>query len=85
MIERTVDLPTIGLIAGTRVVLGIGLGLLLGNRLTAERRQACGVTMVVVGALTTIPLAMRVFGRTDADTRLRRHAANGRRVPVREG
>jgi len=42
MRETHVKLPTIGLIAGTRVALGIGIGLLLAERLTPEQRQAAG-------------------------------------------
>ena len=36
MRERQVTFPTIALIAGTRVALGVGLGLLLASRLTAS-------------------------------------------------
>jgi hypothetical protein len=38
MLERQVSLPTIGLIAGTRVALG----LLLADRFTDEQRRAAG-------------------------------------------
>jgi hypothetical protein len=62
MRERQITLPTIGLIAGTRVALGLGLGLLLANRLTAEQRKAAGWGLLAVGALTTIPLALEVLG-----------------------
>jgi hypothetical protein len=95
MIERRVDLPTIGLIAGTRVAFGVGVGLLLGDRLTSERRQASGWALVAVGALTTIPLALRVLGAStvngkggkrnvSARHRFRRQAANGRKASIHE-
>jgi hypothetical protein len=61
MIERQISLPIVGLIAGTRVALGAGLGLLLADRFTSERREACGWTLLAVGAITTIPLALEVL------------------------
>ncbi|MDB5386729.1 MAG: hypothetical protein JWM11_2375 [Planctomycetaceae bacterium] len=57
-----VSLPTIGMIAGTRVALGAGLGLLFADRLTPEKRCAAGWALVAVGAVTTIPLLVEVFG-----------------------
>src|SRR5689334_1096527 len=55
MIQRTVTLPQIGLIASTRVALGAGIGLLLADRLNDDQRRAAGWTLLAVGALTTIP------------------------------
>jgi hypothetical protein len=68
MKETTLGLPQLALIAGTRGMLGAGLGLLLGGRLSPDVRRAVGVTLVAVGVVTTIPLAMTVFGgRKEAD------------------
>jgi hypothetical protein len=76
MRERQVTLPTIGLIAGTRVALGAGVGLLLAGRLTPEQRRAAGWALLAVGALTTIPLAAEVLGGRrpsgDGDLHVRR-------------
>lgn len=80
MRERHVNLPTIGLIAGTRVALGIGIGLLLADRLTPEQRRAAGFALVGFGALTTIPLALEVLGdgqtRESGDLHVRRNAVS---------
>ena len=54
-------LPEIALIAGTRGVLGAGLGLLLADRLNDDQRKAVGWAMFLIGAITTIPLAADVF------------------------
>jgi hypothetical protein len=62
MTERTVTLPTLALIAGTRVALGLGLGLLLADRLNPGNRRAAGLALLTVGALTTIPLLAEVLG-----------------------
>jgi hypothetical protein len=63
MTERRLTIPELVLIAGTRVVLGLGLGLLLAGRLTGDQRRAAGWALFAVGALTTIPLAAEVFGQ----------------------
>lgn len=67
MIERKFTLAEIMLLAGTRVALGVGLGLLLSTRLDDDQRKAAGWALVFVGAITTIPLAMEVIGKRDAD------------------
>jgi hypothetical protein len=62
----TLTLPEIGLLAGTRAALGAGVGLLLSERLSREQRQAVGWTLLVIGLITTIPLALEVFGKRDS-------------------
>lgn len=62
MTRAELTLPEIGLIAATRALLGAGIALLLADKLTAEQRKAVGWTLVAVGALTTIPLALEVLG-----------------------
>lgn len=61
MNRRTVSLPTLALIAGTRVALGMGLGFLVGDRVKSDRREQCGWALIGLGALSTIPLALNVF------------------------
>jgi hypothetical protein len=55
------NLPQLAMIAGTRGMLGAGLGLLIADRVPKQRRQAVGWTLVAIGALSTIPLAMQVL------------------------
>lgn len=50
------------MIAATRVFLGAGLGLLLGERLNADQRKAAGWTLFAIGAISTIPLGFEVLG-----------------------
>ena len=61
MRKTELTVPEIGLIAATRALLGAGVALLLADRLTVEQRKAVGWTLVGVGALTTIPLAILVL------------------------
>jgi hypothetical protein len=70
MSERRLNLSDIILIAATRGMLGAGIGLLLAGKLSKEQRRAVGRTLVLVGAVTTIPLALRVFGHEAATTDL---------------
>jgi len=63
MKETTVTLPELALIAGTRAAGGAGLGLLLANRLSESQRRAVGWTLLLVGVLSTVPLALEVFGK----------------------
>ena len=62
MIQRSLTLPELLLIAGTRVALGVGIGLLLSNRLNEDQRKGAGLALVVVGVATTIPIAIGILG-----------------------
>ncbi|MBX6314869.1 MAG: hypothetical protein IRY99_18410 [Isosphaeraceae bacterium] len=64
MRETQLTLPELALIAGTRAALGAGLGLLLADRLPEGRRRAIGWTLVLIGALSTVPLAFEVLGKS---------------------
>jgi hypothetical protein len=64
MRETRLTLPELALIAGTRAALGAGLALLLGDRLPPGERRALGWGLTLLGAITTIPLAMEVIGRS---------------------
>ena len=49
--------PTFGFIVGTRVALAFGLGLLVADKLEPRRRRSVGLSLVGLGALTTVPAA----------------------------
>jgi hypothetical protein len=63
MKERGLTMPELILIAGTRVALGAGLGLLIGDKLRSDVRKGAGWALLGVGALTTIPLVMGVLSK----------------------
>ena len=65
MRETHLALPYIGLIAGTRVALGAGLGLLVSKKLAEKRRRSAGWALLALGALSTIPLALKVFSSSE--------------------
>jgi hypothetical protein len=66
--ERVLTIPELILIAGTRVALGVGIGLLIADKLTDKERKAAGGALVGVGALSTVPIALNVFGKPVAET-----------------
>ena len=53
----------IGLIAGTRVALGAGIGLLLSERLTEDQRRGAGWALLGIGVLSSFPLVMDVLSK----------------------
>jgi urea transporter len=63
MTMRTLELsvPKLATIAATRGMLGFGAGLLSASVIPRAERKTVGWTLLVIGALSTIPLAMSVF------------------------
>lgn len=62
--KRTeLTLPELALIAGTRGMLGAGVALLLSGKLHEEERKAVGWTLLLIGAISTIPLAIDVLSK----------------------
>jgi hypothetical protein len=56
-----------GFVVGTRAALAFGVGLLVANRIPESRRRVIALTLIGIGAATTIPAVRAVLGtRTDA-------------------
>ena len=76
MREHRVTLPEIALIGGTRAMIGLGVGLLISDRLDPALRRRLGLPLLALGALSTIPLAYRVLrDRREVEERQRKGAA----------
>jgi hypothetical protein len=58
--------PLLGFIVGTRAALAFGLGLLVAPRIPDDRRHRLAVTLIAIGAATTIPAATAVLRRAAA-------------------
>jgi hypothetical protein len=67
MKKAELTLPEIGMIAGTRGMLGAGVGLLLADKLNDDQRRAIGWTLLIIGAISTIPIVMNVLSKSDGD------------------
>ncbi len=61
MRKHLVTLPEVALIAATRGMIGFGAGLLLSDRLGRDHRRPVGWTLLAVGLLSTIPLALQLL------------------------
>jgi hypothetical protein len=59
--KRTpLSMPELEFIAGTRVALGVGLGLLLAGFLNNRTRRRVGWPLLALGVVSTIPILMQV-------------------------
>ena len=72
MKEKSLTIPEIGMIAGTRAALGIGVGLLLAGKLNESKRQGAGWALLAVGVLTTIPIILNVLGKSSSERSVER-------------
>lgn len=68
MQERTVKLPELALVAVTRGMLGFGAGLFASELIPRRRRTLVASIFVGIGAVSTIPLALRILRRRPAST-----------------
>ena len=59
-------MPELALIGGTRGMVGLGIGLLVADRMSDDQRRLAGRILLAIGAISTIPLAMQVLQRKDA-------------------
>lgn len=59
----SLPLPLVGAIGATRGLLGLGIGLLVADRLDDKPRKMLGLALLGVGVATTIPLALTVLRR----------------------
>lgn len=64
MKTTVLSIPQLALIAGTRAILGAGIALLVSNHLNESQRKAVGIALSAIGILTTVPIALEVFGNS---------------------
>jgi len=55
------------MLAGTRVALGAGLGLLIADKLSLDARKGAGVALLAVGLLSTVPIVVGILTKPNAD------------------
>ena len=58
----TLPLPKLGFVIATRAMLAAGLALVFGGRLAPDQRRRLGLTLVAIGAATTVPAAWWLSG-----------------------
>ena len=69
MRKSILTVPEIGLIGITRVALGAGLALLLGEKLNRDERRAAGWSLFLIGALNDCSFSAECFGKEAARER----------------
>lgn len=64
---RHVDVPLheLAFVAATRGLAGAGIGLLLADQMRPQARRAVGWTLLAIGALTTVPIAVSLLRRSE--------------------
>jgi hypothetical protein len=65
MKPRTLTVPELALLAGTRVAFGIGIGLTIAERIPREARKGAACALLLVGALSTIPLVAGILSQSE--------------------
>ena len=60
MRRATLRAPDLMLLVGTRVALGVGIGLLVATRLDERARKGAGLALLAVGVLSTVPILLNV-------------------------
>ena len=67
MRKSILTIPEIFLIGVTRVALGAGLALLLGDKLDRKEKRAVGWTLFLTGVATTLPLVLEVLDKKPSE------------------
>jgi hypothetical protein len=69
MFERNFSLPEMILWTGTRIALGVGIGMLLSRGLSKDAMKATGLALTAVGGFTTVPLAIAIGKKSRPEIR----------------
>jgi hypothetical protein len=65
MRSKSLTIPELALLAGTRVAFGIGIGLTIAEKIPRDIRKGAACALLLVGALSTIPLAAALLSQSD--------------------
>ena len=63
-----ITLPKLAFVAVTRGLAGVGIGLLLADHLRSSERKRIGLTLLSIGAITTIPIAAKLIAENRTRT-----------------
>ena len=70
MKTKTLTVPELMFIIGTRAALAAGVALLASRKMNDTARKAAAAALIGIGGLTTIPAAKVAFGRRSLLSRL---------------
>ena len=60
--------PLLMFVVGTRAAMAFGVGLLVAEKVPADRRRRIGLALVALGIATTIPAALGVLSLSNRRT-----------------
>jgi len=75
--QLDISLPELVFVAATRGAIGLGIGLLLSNAISRKKRKAIGLPLFIGGLLSTIPIAMRIFGQNKTENETQDNTREG--------
>ena len=58
--SKTPEQPLDGLLTLTRTAFGLGIGMLVADKVKKPVRQAAAITLMSIGALAAVPFLLRV-------------------------
>ncbi len=67
MKPKALSLRELMFLAGTRAALGAGVGLLVSELLNRDQRKAAGITLLAIGAITTVPIVANLRSKPDLE------------------
>ena len=75
------DLPIAPLLVLTRTAIGLGLGILIGDKIRSPMRQATAITLLAIGALAAAPWLVKItvgqINQSDWGSRARLRSIRG--------
>jgi hypothetical protein len=75
------DLPVAPLLALTRTAIGLGLGILISDKIKPPLRQATAITLLAIGALAAAPWLVKItvgqINRSEWGSRARLRSIRG--------
>lgn len=66
MRQVTLKIPELMFVVGTRVMIGVGVGLLAAEKLRERPRKAIAATLILIGAVSTVPVILTLRSRLQA-------------------
>jgi hypothetical protein len=69
--ERRITVPEMILWTGTRIALGVGIGMLVSRGLSNDARKSTGIALTAVGAFITVPLVLSIIKKSNTSAELR--------------
>jgi len=71
MKKLSLRVPMFAFIVATRAAMAFGAGLLLSDKIPPDRRRAIGLSLIALGAATTIPAIKAIRGNLSREASIK--------------